>query len=302
MKKILLFILILITTNLYTYYFFARPRAQQHMVIQSSGPAKINKVALIGSVDSNNQTCDSYSNLKGLSANIIFCGDHIDFNTLGYLTLGSRVLENKYTVPNLFTQVKDIKVFPDDVPQFFVITAYDEHPTGTIETIGIYHMQNGIPKRVYSPENEEGDIYGRYLNYQFSNTESSFTETRSLGAIGCAGCAMEWKDYYIWNASTQAFLLDNISHLDYFNNLLTKYTDVNNTGCSQGIIDTAKDQNNLTLNEIYKKYPSINEYCGGAGSGIYKSKVIVLLKAIKTLQAISSAHNLGSVDIIKQQI
>lgn len=299
-KKILALLLIFITlVGVIGYARFAHKLTNKRNVPQIDPNSSRSTPSIIGEADNNVQNCDSIVPIQGVG-NIIFCRDHIDFNQDEFLTIGSKVLENTTSFPQLFKNVKSVGVFPKINPQFLAVTAYEEYPTGTIETVGIYQI-NGTPKRMYETENSNGLTYGRYLNYQFSNSTASFIKTRSLGAIGCGGCALEWKDYYIWNENAHSFVLDNLSHLDYFSTLLTKYNSVNNAGCTNAVVDTEKDQDKLSLDEIYKKYPSQQEYCG-AGSGINKDKVNILLRAIRTLQSIQAGKNLGSGDILKQDI
>ncbi|MEK7577401.1 MAG: hypothetical protein AAB492_02150 [Patescibacteria group bacterium] len=136
------------------------------------------------------------------------------------------VIESKSTFLDLFeyNKVPIIKLstsFPKNDPQFIAITGIYDTGFTNREALGVYRITNSKVTRAF--KRGFNDVSGRWTGFEFSDTKPEITVIGDLGALGCAGCRIEWRDYYIWNDQNNSFELNNSSHQDEYRKLLAEY-------------------------------------------------------------------------------
>jgi hypothetical protein len=206
---------------------------------------------------------------------------------------------NKSDAPKLDypTIINNSDSFPSKNPQFTATLGHDKNGSGKHESIIIYPI-NDKTKPVFQSNFYSDAFHGDELSYSFSADTTTFTQKGSLSTIPCSSgvCQLEWNNFYRWDAKQNTFVLDNLSHKNFFQQLKGKYQTIDNQGCNFAGNETLPEQKGLTLAQLYKKYPSRTSYCSKS-QAITNSQLLFFLKAEKVINQLVNGINLGSSDI-----
>lgn len=190
------------------------------------------------------------------------------------------------------------KNFPATQPEFTAVIGDIKPASLHQQLIKVYKIGDTKKTAVFERPFYADGFRGNGLSYKFASSSAEIIQSGSLGTIGCTtnDCVLPWSNFYIWDTNNHTFSLDNASHKDEFQGLLTKYHGVDAKGCSIVGGRILSGQDDLSLTDIYKKYPTASYYCSQT-QGIVPSNLIFFLQAEKTLEEIVGGDNIGSDDI-----
>jgi hypothetical protein len=213
---------------------------------------------------------------------------------------GTKPTAQKPNVYNIYEQpsVKQTTRFPADKPQFVAQTSTVK--TKTINQSGITISTISDTKSpVFKRHFYDDFFHGDTLTYSTASDAAAITQTGTLASFGCSAedCQFPWTNFYTWDADKKQFLLDNASHQEAFQQLLTIYQTMDQKGCGIAGDNVIPEQKGLSFTELYRKFPNITSYCSKDPKLVTFSELYYFLEAKKIVQEIVDGQNLGSRDI-----
>ena len=241
---------------------------------------------------------------------IVFCDESINLKRSGgdswYATKSIEDIDSFYDLFQYvnpegrdafkdFPTIKVVEVFPASNPKFIAIQSIVDAGLTYRTAIGIYIVQDGTPVRVFRKGFRE--IPGRWIYVELANSSATFSINRDFGALGVGANVMEWEDFYTWNSANEKFEVDNVSHKREFEDLLSKYDEMNDRGCSQSVLSRNEQHTGFKLSELYENYPGVDTYCDEE-VGIKRGTVTTFLDARDTILEILKGIDLNSNDVL----
>jgi hypothetical protein len=188
--------------------------------------------------------------------------------------------------------------FPASKPEFSATISSLKSPSLQQQAVTIYGSTDEKKMPVFQRQFYADGFRGKILTYSLASDSASFRQSGSLGTIGCGSdeCSLLWSNFYVWDTKQHAFVLDNASHKDFFEHLLTSYQIIDDKGCSLAGTNTVPNQTGITFTQLYAKYPALSWYCSQE-RGILPTSLVFFLKAKKAVQTAIDGKNIGSADI-----
>src|SRR6266567_8634366 len=224
--------------------------------------------------------------------------------SLGALYINRKTLFPHWFGPKKFTgnifgkpSARTDYAFPQNKPQFTAKVSAITSESSRQQSVTVYSIGGKKENPVFHRNFYDDGFHGKILRYTFSSDSTSFRQSGSLGTIGCGyECSMVWSNFYVWNPQQKAFILDNASHKDFFQQMLITYQTIDKRGCSTVGSNVVPNQSGISFTELYSKYPALKWYCNPT-QGILQTNLMFFLKAEKAVQQIIAGKNIGSNDI-----
>lgn len=222
-----------------------------------------------------NQKAVGCQSKTSISENIylFFCGEQIMIGFSTELTTwGDAVVETANSFPDLFYLEDSIllnEAIPLPLKNTFALTSTYDSGGAFKQSLGIYQYSNNNVKRIL--RKDFADIPGRWTKVDIAKDSPSFAIYGDLGQIRdfCGGCRIEWMDFYTWDESKQAFILDNANHKSEYRELLTKYQQLSEEKPSEEATDKIRNAEHAieqilqgkNVSMFDKTYPVENMSC-----------------------------------------
>jgi hypothetical protein len=97
-------------------------------------------------------------------------------------------------------------------------------------------------------------------------------------------------------------VFDNVTHQDFFKQLLNMYQTMDQRGCDIAGNAAIAEQKGMSFTELYKKYPKLTSYCSKDTKLVTFSELYYFLETEKIVQEIVDGQNLSSRDIKDTEI
>jgi len=205
----------------------------------------------------------------------------------------NKVAENDFGVPN----VKASYVFPLNKPSFRAQISPLKSTSVFQQSIIVNGIVGNKETPVFQRDFYADEFHGKVLTYYLASDSATIRQSGSLGTIGCGNeCAMVWTNFYLWNPQQKTFVLDNVSHKDFFQQLLIPYQTIDKRGCSTVGSNVMTNQSEMSFTDLYSRYPALKLYCSPT-HGILPTDLVFFLKVEKAIQEVVNGKNIGSNDI-----
>ncbi len=148
--------------------------------------------------------------------------------------------------------------FPGNNPQFSVnLESKKTLASSTFtkqQSVAIY-LFGGENKLVFKRDFYADGFKGFELMYSFSPDTQSFTQSGSLGSVGCMtnACKVPWSNYYQWDEGKKTFALVNSAHKDFYRQLLVEYAAINRTGLKDSEVKLLQNAENTAMEILQGK-------------------------------------------------
>src|SRR5258708_2229020 len=224
--------------------------------------------------------------------------------SLGALYINRKTLFPHWYGPKKFTgnifgkpNEKTDYEFPLSKPQFRAKISALKLPSLLQQSVTIYPIGSNKQNPVFQRNFYDDGFRGKILTYYFASDSATIRQSGSLGTIGCTrDCEMMWSNFYTLDTRQQAFILDNATHKDFFQQMLISYQAIDKRGCNIAGNNIVPNQADLTLTQLYTKHPTLSWYYSNS-QWILSTNLLSFLKAENTVRQLLNGKNLSSNDI-----